>query len=122
MVAKLTVLVCRRLAFAPGDRRRFGTVLVTNRAGNAWSRTVVVPEGLTVVRLALPAGNRRRADPNLSVVFGRINPLTSALAHGEPVRDVAERLGHSKTSLTLDVYAHATVKKAPTVMRAVLFG
>ena len=37
---------------------------------------------------------------------------TLAQAHGEPAADVAARLDHSKTSMTLDVYAHATARKA----------
>jgi integrase len=38
------------------------------------------------------------------------------------VRDVADRLGHSKTSMTLDIYAHAMERKAPETIRRVLFG
>lgn len=52
----------------------------------------------------------------------RHTSATLALAHGEPARDVADRLGHSKTSMTLDIYAHATERKAPTTIRRVLFG
>jgi integrase len=33
---------------------------------------------------------------------------TLLLAAGEPVKDVADRLGHEKPSMTLDVYTHAT--------------
>jgi len=33
---------------------------------------------------------------------------TLMLAAGEPVKDVADRLGHEKPSMTLDVYTHAT--------------
>ena len=52
----------------------------------------------------------------------RHTSATLALAHGEPARDVADRLGHNKTSMTLDIYAHATERKAPTTIRRVLFG
>jgi len=31
-------------------------------------------------------------------------------------------LGHNKTSMTLDIYAHATERKTPTTIRRVLFG
>jgi integrase len=52
----------------------------------------------------------------------RHTTATLALAHGEPVRDVADRLGHSKASMTLDIYSHATERKPPTTIRRVLFG
>jgi integrase len=51
----------------------------------------------------------------------RHTSATLALAHGEPVRDVAERLGHARASLTLDIYAHATEGKTPDTLRRVLF-
>jgi len=35
---------------------------------------------------------------------------------------VADRLGHSKPSMTFDIYSHATERKAPTTIRRVLFG
>lgn len=31
------------------------------------------------------------------------------IAEGLPIRDVAARLGHSQTSTTLDIYAHALI-------------
>lgn len=68
-------------------------------------------------RLTAAAGVRRIRFHGL-----RHTSATLALAHGEPVRDVAERLGHSKTSMTLDIYAHATARKAPDTLRRVLFG
>jgi integrase len=68
-------------------------------------------------RLIEAAGVRRIRFHDL-----RHTTATLALAHGEPVRDVADRLGHSKTSMTWDIYAHATERKAPTTIRAVLFG
>ena len=52
----------------------------------------------------------------------RHSHATLALAHGEPVQDVSARLGHAKVSMTLDIYAHATDRKAPTTIRRVLFG
>jgi hypothetical protein len=38
------------------------------------------------------------------------------------VQDVADRLGHAKTSMTLDIYTHATEMKEPRTLRRVLFG
>jgi hypothetical protein len=38
------------------------------------------------------------------------------------VRDLSDRLGHSKTSMTLDIYAHAEERRAPPTIRRVLFG
>lgn len=68
-------------------------------------------------RLIVAAGVRRIKFHGL-----RHTSATLALAHGEPARDVADRLGHNKTSMTLDIYAHATERKAPTTIRRVLFG
>jgi integrase len=47
---------------------------------------------------------------------------TLLLANGEPPNNVAAQLGHSRTSMTLDVYGHATERQAATTMRAVLCG
>ena len=52
----------------------------------------------------------------------RHTSATLALRNGEPAIDVAARLGHSKTSMTLDIYGHATEGKAPDTLRRVLFG
>jgi len=68
-------------------------------------------------RLVTAAGVRRIRFHGL-----RHTSATLALAHGEPVRDVAARLGHSKTSMTLDIYGHAAEGKAPDTLRRVLFG
>jgi integrase len=38
----------------------------------------------------------------------RHTSATLMLAAGEPVKDVADRLGHEKPSITFDVYMHAT--------------
>jgi integrase len=37
----------------------------------------------------------------------RHTSATLLLSNGEPIQNVAKRLGHSKVSMTLDVYAHA---------------
>jgi integrase len=68
-------------------------------------------------KLVTAAGVRRIRFHDL-----RHTTATLALAHGEPVQDVAERLGHSKKSMTLDIYAHATPRKKPDTLRRVLFG
>ena len=52
----------------------------------------------------------------------RHTSATLALRNGEPALDVAARLDHSKTSMTLDIYGHATEGKAPDTLRRVLVG
>jgi integrase len=50
---------------------------------------------------------------------------TLALGAGEPVHAVSERLGHSKASMTLDVYSHAIPsqqQRVASTMNTVLFG
>ena len=50
---------------------------------------------------------------------------TWLIAGGEPITNVSERLGHAKTSITLDTYAHvlaATRDHAATAVAALLFG
>ncbi|HVP31877.1 MAG TPA: hypothetical protein VMW35_22245 [Myxococcota bacterium] len=47
------------------------------------------------------------------------------MAAGENVKVVAERLGHAKTSLTLDLYAHVLLgmqERATERLEAALFG
>jgi integrase len=73
--------------------------------------------GRELSRIIAAAGVRRIRFHGL-----RHTSATLALAHGEPVRDVADRLGHAKASMTLDIYAHATERKSPATIRRVLFG
>jgi integrase len=68
-------------------------------------------------RLIKQAGVRRIKFHGL-----RHTTATLSLANGEPIHDIAARLGHSRTSITMDVYAHAEPLKAPTTIRSVLFG
>jgi integrase len=49
----------------------------------------------------------------------RHTSATAALANGVSVLTVADRLGHSKPSITLDVYSHALKKDGPAAARLI---
>jgi integrase len=44
--------------------------------------------------------------PRINLHGARHTHTTLALAGGAPIKAVSERLGHSKTSITVDTYAH----------------
>jgi integrase len=55
----------------------------------------------------------------------RHSHATLLLAAGQPLKVVSERLGHSKTSITLDTYAHVLPDmqdQAVDALGAILFG
>jgi integrase len=95
--AHSTVQKAERLAFGPGFNDR-GFVFVREDGSpvhpawltRRWSQ-IVKASGAPVIRLH----DARHTSASL------------ALAAGIPIGIVSERLGHSKTSITLDVYAHA---------------
>ena len=50
---------------------------------------------------------------------------TWLITGGQPITSVSERLGHAKSSITLDIYAHAvtaTQDRAALAVSALLFG
>ncbi len=47
--------------------------------------------------------------PPLTLYGLRHTAASLMIAEGLPIRDVAARLGHSQTSTTLDIYAHALI-------------
>ncbi|MGH9192683.1 MAG: tyrosine-type recombinase/integrase [Acidimicrobiales bacterium] len=49
----------------------------------------------------------------------RHTSATVALSKGVSVLTVADRLGHSKPSITLDVYSHALKKDGPAAARSI---
>jgi integrase len=49
----------------------------------------------------------------------RHTSATVALSSGVPITVVSERLGHSKPSITLDVYAHAIPKDGAAAARII---
>lgn len=101
-------------------------------AGYAWSDHDLV--------FATPMGNpihpsnvlrnyaklQRRVDvPRIRFHDLRHTHATWLIADGQPITTVAERLGHAKSSITLDVYAHAVASTrdgAALAVSALLFG
>jgi len=58
-----------------------------------------------VVRHTHLTGDRRRF-PCATVHDLRHPHATWLLAHGQSIKSVSDRMGHAKTSITLDKYAH----------------
>ena len=55
-------------------------------------------------------GSWRLTISDLLTLYGlRHTAASLMIAEGLPIRDVAARLGHSQTSTTLDIYAHALI-------------
>ena len=104
-----------------------------NRGNGSWRLTIsdgYAPDGkkirfqrtIHVDPMHTPAVQRREAEKQAALLeadFRRKLPLTLyglrhtaaslMFAEGLPIRDVAARLGHSQTSTTLDIYAHALI-------------
>ena len=58
------------------------------------------------VNRALPRLIAKAGVPYLTVHDLRHTHVTWLLAHGQPIKSVSDRLGHAKTSITLDTWAH----------------
>ena len=104
-----------------------------NRGNGSWRLTIsdgYAPDGkkirfqrtIHVDPMHTPAVQRREAEKQaalleadfrrklLLTLYGlRHTAASLMIAEGLPIRDVAARLGHSQTSTTLDIYAHALI-------------
>jgi integrase len=63
--------------------------------------------------------------PRILVHDLRHTSATLMLAAGAPIGAVSKRLGHAKTSITMDLYAHTTAEMADAATAAIdaaLFG
>jgi integrase len=63
--------------------------------------------------------------PKIRIHVLRHSHATLLLAAGQPLKVVSERLGHAKTSITLDTYAHilpGMQEGAVDALGAILFG
>ena len=57
--------------------------------------------------------------PRINLHGARHTHTTLALAAGAPIKAVSERLGHAKTSITLDTYAHVLPDMQDRVVDAI---
>jgi integrase len=63
--------------------------------------------------------------PRIRIHDQRHTHVTLALQAGAPIGAVSKRVGHSRTSVTMDLYAHVThnmQREAANTINAALFG
>ena len=68
---------------------------------------------------------KRAGVPRIRIHDQRHTHVTLALQAGAPMGAVSKRVGHSRTSVTMDLYAHVTQdmqRKAANTINAALFG